>query len=198
MTHTHVCPFSPHKKMSERKKRVYIVTYRLPVILHKHCCGRWSARWVADDITSRTPGSIAGVVQTQWIGVVSRECMDAGTLAWVSGEGGCTSPVPSTYQAPIDSGGAALGLEGSVAGGMEGGPAPLSWASLLPPMAALYSESGPEVVDPGVRDVMSSATQRALQFPQECLCRITGKRYVTIYTRFFRSDILGNKTKFSR
>lgn len=61
------------------KRKLFIVTYHLPVVLRKHGPERWSAHWIEDDILARTPNSIAGDVNTVWIGVVTRECIDNAT-----------------------------------------------------------------------------------------------------------------------
>ena len=55
---------------------------------------------MGDDITSRTPGSVAGVIRTMWIGVVSRQCMDAATLLHLRG-GSAQAALPPARGTPF-------------------------------------------------------------------------------------------------
>lgn len=62
----------------------FIMTYHLPITLSRSPDGAWSAAWVADNICAKTPNSIATDNGVMWMGVVSRSCMDAPTLAYLA------------------------------------------------------------------------------------------------------------------
>jgi trehalose-6-phosphate synthase/trehalose-6-phosphatase len=150
-------PSTGSPRPTGRPRRVFITSYRLPVVLEREGPGQWSAAWVEDDITAKTPNSIAGDVSTMWLGVVSRECFAPAALAALveGGDAGAgDSAAPPT--APVDisaanrtSEGAAPGpLNGTVAGGVGD----LAWSTLLPRLASMYgsadgtSPASPEVL----------------------------------------------------
>lgn len=50
------------------ERTLQIVTYSLPVVLHKdEDTGRWSGSWIDDDVLARTPQSIADSIRTVWV-----------------------------------------------------------------------------------------------------------------------------------
>ena len=128
-----------------RARRVFIMTYRLPVFLEREGPGRWTASWVEDEITAKTPNSIAGDVATMWIGVVSRECFAPAALAALieggdAGAGDSAAPSTPTGErgtADLNNAGAVLGLTGAVAGGLGA----LDWPVLFPRLAATYGSA---------------------------------------------------------
>jgi len=50
-------PASGALRLPGRARRVYIVTYRLPVVLSREGPGMWSAAWAEDNITAKSPDS---------------------------------------------------------------------------------------------------------------------------------------------
>lgn len=130
---------SPTPRGGRRGARVFIVTYRLPVTLTREpSSGAWRAQWVADDITAKTPHSIADDVDTMWVGVVNRECFHPDTLASLLAsspsdgvDGAVAAACTAAPPAAAAEGG---GLSGAVAGGLGA----LAWPAICPEMAAKY------------------------------------------------------------
>ena len=118
--------------------KCFIMTYHLPVTLSRAPDGTWRAAWVADNITARTPNSIGQDNAVIWMGVVSRACMDAATLAHLAAAGAAPSDASAPLPPPPPPPGAPPGcLRGADAGGLGA----LGWEQLCPRLAAAYAPS---------------------------------------------------------
>jgi trehalose 6-phosphate synthase/phosphatase len=75
---------APNRAKSEQfdsSRKVFIVTYSLPVKLSKNALtSEWSVTWAEDDFIARSPSSLADALDTIWVGAVTKACLDDATL----------------------------------------------------------------------------------------------------------------------
>jgi trehalose-6-phosphate synthase/trehalose-6-phosphatase len=77
----------------------------------------WTARWIEDDIRARTANSIADDINTIWLGIVTRECIEFGA----EGEAEPDTPIVSSC---------AVGTEGPIVPSPQGLSRPLILAPI--------------------------------------------------------------------
>lgn len=62
-------------------RRMVVVSFHLPVILRRGEDGTWVATWDVDNFLARSKHSVASELPVQWVGCVTRRCVDAVTAS---------------------------------------------------------------------------------------------------------------------